>query len=271
MGQPPLYGYESTDNMEFGLDIKYDPKTVEQFNRALASYVNELGMNQKDVMRQWSGNLAVSLMMETPPFVSKSASNGQDARKKGIAAIEGDLKKAVCTTEQFFGGKNILNDDLKKILRSRDRRRLEGFLKKTGNEQWKVVDFHPDLHKKIRPTIFRKIKAHKNVTFNKQSWNAYLKQLEHRVGWMKAGWAVSAQALGKKVTNWIANLVPIANGAITQTETDNKLSIVMENYSPTIERYSGRFNYTINEMFKKMQKDIQIRLDYIARKRRGTL
>ena len=138
-------------------DIAYDPDTIANFNRALKTYVSELGMEQNKVIKQWSGNLAENLMMETPPFAeSRRASNGQDARKRGIAKIEKDLRKAVNTTEQLFGP-NIENKGLEKILKSRDKKRLQGFLEHAGYTSWEAVKFDEKLHTKKRPTLFRNI------------------------------------------------------------------------------------------------------------------
>ena len=88
---------------------------------------------------------------------------------------------------------------------------------------------------------------------------------------MKAGWGVAVQALGKKVPPWIAKHLGYAKGSLRTEEKPNGISYTIENYSPTIGRYGSRFNHAISWMFDKMQKDIQIRLDYIARKKGGRL
>lgn len=252
-------------------NIAYDPDTINDFNRALKTYVTELGMEQNKVIKQWSGNLAENLMMETPPFAQgRKASNGLDARKRGISKIEKDLKMAVNTTEQLFGS-NIRSEGLQKILKSRDRKRLQGFLEHAGYTNWEAVKFDERLHTEKRPTMFNKIRPQDKVTFEKQNWNRYLKKLQDRVGWMKAGWAVAAQALGKKVPAWIAKHIGYARGSLKTEETSGGISYTIENYSPTIGRYGGRFNHAISWMFDKMQKDIKARLDYIARKKNGQL
>lgn len=250
------------------LNIKYDPATISRFNSALKSYVTDLGMQQKDVIKQWSGNLAIELMKETPPFTGgRSASNGQDARARGVASLEENLKKAIRPVDSMFDKKNIKNDSLRKILKQRNKQKLENFMQHSGYaSDWKVVDFDKKYHTDKRPTIFRKIKSQHVLTFNKNSWKSYLDRLKTHVGYMKAGWAVAAVALGKKVPNWISNNIPRADGAIKTIEKESSVSYTIENSSPTIERYSGRFNHAISWMFDKMKKDIEIRLAYLRKK-----
>lgn len=250
-----------------GFNISYDPQTIANLNRALASYVKDLGMEQKDVIHQWAGNLSVELMKETAPFTKgRHASNGQDARKRGIESLENNFKRAVITPDIMFGKQEIKNEKLRKALKSGRKDKVQGMLHGMGFDQWKVVDFNKSLHTDVRPIIYRRLKTQYKVTTNKRSWNDYLKRLKDKVGLMKAGWAISAEKLGKKVPKWIANNIFRAHGSCVISGTELKPQITLNNYTRTVARYGGRYNHAIQWMFEKMQKDIKIRLRYLANK-----
>jgi len=253
-------------------NIAYDPDTIKEFNAALKRYVTDLGKDMNAVIKQWSGNLAENLMMETPPFAdARRASNGQDARKNGLKTLRSNIKKSIKPAGDFFG-KPIKSERLKEIIRKGQKDKLVNFMEHAGyGPDWKVVDFDKKYHQQNRPTIYRKMKGQRLVTLNNRSFSDYVKRMESLVGWMKSGWAVSAIALGKKVTNWIANNVYRAPGKFTVVEKEGKITYTMENHAPTISIFGGRYNYAIEWMFDKMNKDIEAQLRYLARKKGGKL
>ena len=92
--------------------------------------------------------------------------------------------------------------------------------------------------------------------------------MESRVGYLKAGWMAAYQQLGGTVPPWIRKNLGIAKGGckVQITEGGTKYMVLIENWTPTVSRYSGRYNYAIDWEADKMEKNLRIRLAYDAKK-----
>ena len=256
-------------------EIDFDKNSVMKFNAVMSRYVTELNMSMGDVMAKAARTMATALAMETPPYVDKAASNNLDAKKRGESAVKQDLVRAITPASQMFKTE-FKNKTLNKYIKKKDYESFNKAIEKMPKlSKWKAVPFDPSYHTKARVggTQGRyRVSGFKHfITFDESKWKAYLKQLQTTVGYLKAGWMKTAVAFEGKCPDWIFRSVNFSKGFV---ETNLHLSgekkyILFGNTTPTVARFSGRYNYTIEETTKKMMSDIRIKLDYIAKQAKG--
>jgi hypothetical protein len=186
------------------------------------------------VIRQEGGNVAMSIMMILPPSTSKagtvekpkSSGLAKAAQRQGNNAIKSDLfggrrksgaryssvglfqrigssnlrppKRARSETASVnlgwersktiriyykFWRENASNDEMRKFhLRYRDRYGRVPFVSRSAIGRWQVQD---------------------QMWISNSSADSYLKSVQEKVGWSKAGFAAAAIACGQRVPAWI--------------------------------------------------------------------
>lgn len=250
-------------NMLIQYDI--DKSSVDALHRTMAKYTQELGLDARKVLVKQAGLLSLELMAQTPPYGGKRAgSNELDAKKNAIKQIERDLKKAAKTEDNIFS-QPLESKDLRSLLRKGNTTNIEAVFAKI-RPGIKAVRFTEDLHTDNRPGIYSKARSQNKLTPDKAKWKQYLKKITDRIGYMKAGWGIAAQAMGRKVPAWIAKHIPYARGFCKVTETPTNMTIEMANASPTISQYSNRLSHAVDTVNERMGKDLKAQLDHLAQK-----
>jgi hypothetical protein len=110
---------------------------------------------------------------------------------------------------------------------------LQGILRDFGWKKVVVKEFAPSLHTSQRDNRGR-VTNFKNVfVLEKKKLNAYIKSIQARVGYMRAGWVPAYKSLGGIVKEWIARHTR-PNGFVVSNLTGEKPSIVIGNTTPGI-------------------------------------
>jgi hypothetical protein len=249
-------------------DVEINPWHINEFNKNLAAYHIGLQKDMKELLKQKALLVAQAWQKETPPWVGRNhASDSQEAKKSAENRIKRDLINSVTPGSLIFD-KEFENKTLKKYVKRKDYTKLNAAMDHMPKmESWVAKPFTESLHEsqQKRGSVYRN-KTRKNVlTLDESKWKRYLKVLQARVGWIKAGWGVSVQALGGKVTGWVARHIANCQGAIEIVMDSDKPYIIMWNGSPTVTRYTSRYNYALWQINEKMMKDLQIQLDYRAK------
>lgn len=251
-------------------DIKWDQESLNDFNRQMLRYSAGMGKTLEETMIQWAGRLAEEMMRESPPFVDKSASNTKDAQKRGERAVKEALLKSV-TPVSVLMKDDFKNKTLEKIVKRKKYADWEDTTQHMPKlKHWKAKPFSEDLHMENRPKgRFDYMKQKKVVTFDESKWKRYLKKLQARVGYLKAGWARAVHELGRNVPGWIRRHMGYAKGTFSQDLNGDKKTIEFSNATPTVVRFSSRYNYAMDWISKKMIKQMEIALAAEARKLKG--
>lgn len=239
-------------------EVKLDPQSVANFNARMHQYAEGLRKGLFDTLHQFAGRLAEELMRETPPFVDKKASNTLEAKRRGERAVEDALLESVTPASYIFD-KPFTNSTLETIVKRKQYSKWNDATKNMPKlRRWSAKPFTSDLHFGNRPQgRYDKIKEKLIVTFDERKWKQHLKQVQSRVGYMKAGWGVSAAKLGRPVPEWIARHLAYAKGSTEIVEHADRPLIVLHNYTPTIGRFSSRYNYAMDQIGPKMIKQMQ--------------
>lgn len=238
--------------------IRFDPESVKNFNQTMLRYAGSLDKVLATTLHQWAGRLAEEFERESPPFVDKGASNTIEAKRRGERAAKEALMKSVTPATMIFKD-DFKSKSLKTIVRRKQYEKFNAIKKNFPKlKSWEAKPFTPDLHLKNRPRgRYDYLKRNKVLTFDLQKFKQYERQLIKKVGYLKAGWAVAAEALGKKVPEWIRRHLPYAKGKIRMQLDGPDKFILFENFTPTIARFSGRYNYAMDWIAKRMTKQME--------------
>lgn len=244
------------------LQVKFDDKQVKRYNQALGGFIKDLGYDAPKTIKQYSRLLAEDLMEQCPPFEGKTGSNTQAARKSGLEKIKRDLLRSVTPADYIFKD-SFNNKHLEKIIKRHKWTQLDAAMQNMPKFQsWRAVPFDEGAVEAKKPDLYWKGKQNNLVTLDQAKWKRYLKKLQDRVGYMKAGFGVAVSLLGGKVQSWIAKHLGYARGYCFD-ETDNTMSPHVEfgNTTPTVGRYNHRFNYAITKRADKMFRDLVFKIN----------
>lgn len=246
------------------VDIKFKQESLDKFNGVMRAYVTELNQEVQKTMVQSAKALTEQLMEETPPYVKEKGNNTLEAKKVGERAIRLNLMKSVTPINDVFGGE-VKNKNVRKIIKRKDYKAMQDvFDNSTGKmKRWKVKTFEPALH-----TLGNRKKKFV-ATFETKRWNDYLKILQSRVGYMKAGWGYTIRALGGSVPAWIGRCIPFTKGGMESKFDGDKSFIKFWNGTPTIKKFEGRFNNAIDRLTERMLQSLKIKMEYISKKNQG--
>lgn len=242
-------------------DIKFDQKTIDRFNAVMSAFMQETNKDMADILKESAIKLSEKLMEETPPYVNQLGSNKLDAKKVGEKAIRQDLLKSVTPVDLIF--KDPIKDKrIKEAIKKDDVEKLNEMVShmKGKISKWRFKTFEPALH-----TLGNRKQKYIGTT-QKKRWNDYLKLLQSRVGYMKAGWAVTLKALGGSVPQWISRCMAYTKGGYRFDLDGEKKSIEFWNGTPTIKKFEGRYNNAVLRMSENLLKRIKIGMEYRAKK-----
>jgi len=126
----------------------------------------------------------------TPP---KSLSQGRKAVARDITHAMTPLR------ENFFR-----NERVREMIREENTEGIESFLKNSkGWKGWRVEKFAPDLHTKVRDRRGRVQREKRVFILQLAKWKKYVREVQSRVGRMRAGWGPAAESLGLALQSWV--------------------------------------------------------------------
>lgn len=160
-----------------------------RINTLIERYSRSVGKPIAEVIRTQMRLFLQAAVRITPP---KTARQGKDA-------IARDLVRAVePITEDAFESESI-----RKIIRERDKAAFAAVLSNIRPE-WELVDFDQSLHTGARNRRNRVTRQTRRSTLDVKQWKSYLKEVQSRVGRMKAAWLPALRAVGGTVPGWIS-------------------------------------------------------------------
>lgn len=237
------------------INVEIREVDVKAFNDAVNNIIATSKKDMKTVVDQQAKLLAIQCMHYTPPFAggvlpSAGADGSTKAdQKAGVEAVKRDIFRTMTPPSELFRS-GYTSKFLEKIVKKRDMKRVQDYLdnvKSPKLNKYKVAQFDPQLHqsKRIRGNRYRPEPQHKLV-LDERFVQRYVKEMQKRVGYMKAGWAVAVQKFGGNAPAWIKRLLGDASGtAEVLTDEPASYSVEMSNYSKTIGRFSSNYNVAV--------------------------
>jgi len=225
------------------------------FNDAVNNIIATSNRDMKEVVNQQGKLLAIELMNYTPPFAGGKVPKGEASKttkgdqRQGMEAVKRDILRTMTPPSELFK-MGFKNKWLEKVVKSKDDKKIQQYFESVKSpilNKYKVAQFDPQLHlsKRVYSNRFRPKYQYKFVS-NEGFVKKYIKEMQGRVGYMKAGWAVAAQFFGATIPKWIEDHLYYAKGEVKILNEDpTNYSIEMANYTPTIDRHASSYNVAI--------------------------
>lgn len=247
-------------------------KGAAEFNEALGYLMSELNLPYQEVFPTEARLLAQEVMKRTPPFPKSTGvagTNGSDAKQAGETTVGGDVERAQTPSKLIIKGQTT-DKWLKKVIRKKDIEKINSAFQAIPSMRgWKVQPFNSENHKRLRGDTGKRYKvkhSSKIMTLEDSKYNAYKKEQQKKVGWMKAGWGISVQMLQGRVPAWISRNFGTAPGAMEMDVSDNnpRPYVKIWNDAPLIGRFAEAYEWAFKErieaMGTKIEKVLEARL-----------
>jgi len=262
------------------ISIKVNEVDARAFNEAVNNIVATSKRDLRVVINQQAKLLATQFMHYTPPFAGgniPSAGSGGSTKadhKAGVEAVKRDILRTMTPPSELFRN-GFTSKQLEKIVKKKDKKRLQDYFDNVKSPKlrgYKVVDFDPLLHLKnrVRGNRFRPSNQQKFV-FEEREVKRYIKDVQKRVGSMKAGWGVAINKFGGSMPAWVRNQLGHAKGtAEVLRDEPTSYTVEMSNYTPAVARFSSNYNVAIrirtNALVRQYQDYLQKTVQNALRK-----
>lgn len=192
---------------------------IERFDRALARYWTELGIEQGKVVRIQARLANEDLIRITAP---KSLAQGR-------RAVLRDVSRAVTVIDPS----GVHGVNLRQAILSGDYDLVQRILLDDPHGKWagyRLERFSPTLHQSRRDKRGRVRRNYKVITLDANQHRAYVKQVQGHVGIARAGWASSGRHVGARIPQWVLKHdVEQYGRVLDQLHDKTKPSITMTN------------------------------------------
>lgn len=245
---------------------------VDGFNKAIGRILATSKRDMKTVINQQARLLAQQCMHFTPPFAGGKLPTGEAAgttkadQKAGTEAVKNQIIRTMTPPSVMFPD-GFKDKNLEKIVKKKQNDKLQSYFDNVKSEKlkgWKVKPFNTDLHTKTRMYGNRyRPKPQKVFVNDERSVQRYIKDVQKRVGYMKAGWGKAITFFGGKVVSWVATHLPYAKGSasVLNDHPDN-YTVEMGNHTDGITRFTANFQVAV-----RMRTNALTRMynDYLAK------
>lgn len=230
-----------------------------KFERKMARYIEELGMNASEVVSDQSRLLLKAAIKLTPP----------NSNSQGRKAVYSDIARSMSPLyPENFRGPHAAR--IREMLEKKDLVGFQAFLMNQKNKwkSWRIETFSPDLHRKAQNSRGRVTKSQKIFVAENRQWEKYVKTQQSHVGREKCGWWPAYKRLGGTLPSWITRHTEGVRGNFNDAQLNNKSfpSFTIRNFSHGIGGSVRLIRDAIRIRGEAMEKDIKRRLTELAKK-----
>ena len=198
------------------------------------------------VIKEETRLLTQNIIRLTPP-----ASNAQ-----GRAAVMGDMRRVVTELD----AENIKWDPLKRAVQKRDERLIATLLQRKKNKQRLAGSFEiQQQHERLRTKYGRINRGTKpQLAALPRVFNAYLRQVQSRVGWARGAWVSALIAAGGRAPSWYARHADRSGYAIANFGENPFVSAIARNVKiPGYQRF-------VDNAVKNRERTTQKKIDALV-------
>lgn len=247
-----------------GLKVGISPSAILKLNASIVAF-NELSRGKAaQVVQNHSRAFINDMVKYTPP-----KNKGQ-----GEAKVKADIQRAVTPFDSKFTDSvrnKDLSDRLNEIRKDKDIPALRAILRnvKGPMHSSEIVAFSPELHltTRIRGNALRVTRQNK-ITFDVTPEKDYIKEVQSRVGTLKAAWGQAALAIGTSVPHWVSRNIPRANTSIEVMFSGDRPHLyvsIASNANPLLRKLVDAF---LPSRVERMTKDLVFQINYIINQRK---
>jgi hypothetical protein len=241
-----------------------------RFRHQLARFVDELGLEAKDVVKDQTRLLLKTVIAFTAP---KSLAQGRKA-------VARDINRSMTPIDYTWFRDRRLADRLHTLEQRGDAQGAQDTLRAIGGwGAWRVLPFSPSLHTSARDNRGRVTRTQRTFVLQPESrnsrgaiaigpWSKYVATVQKRVGQLKAAWAPAYFAVGGTLPAWIANQSYIRGSVDVKFSDPQRPSIEFRNFAKGVGQLRHFFEGAFRTRAEAMRRDIARRLK-IASKNAG--
>lgn len=242
------------------ITVQYNTVDVGNFNAAIANIIatSKRERPEKAITEQQVRLLSTDFMHYTPPFAGGAIDDNSSMSdyKAGVESVKRDILKTMTPPSILFKG-GYKDKYLEKLVKQRDVQKLEAYFKNVKSSalnKYKVKAFDPQLHITKRGYGGGyKPKYQFVFTPDEKLLNQYIKDMSKRVGYLKAGWALTVVGFGGKVPNWVNDDAYFAKGGyVIEKDEPGNYVVRFWNNSSTISKYTSNYNIAIRKRTNAM-------------------
>lgn len=211
-----------------------------RFNALIADYVSELGLEAKDVIRTQSRLFLQTAIRLTPP---RTLAQGRKAAAR-------DVRKAVAP----ISADDFKSEAIKRLINRQDKAALTAALPNI-RKGWQLVDFSPELHTGARGRDGKVKRSWHRATLDVKAWKKYVKEIQARVGRLKAAWVPALRAVGGTAPAWVAKHSAPSGGYNNNLDASNP-SFTAISFGKGVANYARIYRDTLRARAHAMQRDL---------------
>lgn len=217
------------------------------YRNAVRRLIVEKGANAKLLLREEARLLIRDILRLTPP----------QTQAQGNRSVEVNLRRAFSplVISNFTDMGTPLGRRIAKMIRARDVAGLNMLFSKIGGKlggvQLVPLGSMAAIHRRLTNERGRVSKA--RYVSLPQDFKTYLKMVQARVGWAKAGWEAAAVSVGQALPNYVSRHSGNARGlGRCVFSPAPKLGVTILNYSTKIPRYQAKVDAAVQIRYNSL-------------------
>jgi len=236
------------------IELTFDTRRLNEQLAALELAMIGMGGDASTIVANRARNLLARAIRFTPP---KTFAQGRKAVKR-------DIYRAMTPAEiNLDGTRRWQKDEINELVRENNIRGFQAFLNNLKNgslKTWKVEPFDPArLHKAKRDRRGRIQNFKKVFVLETSRWKTYVRDMQKRVGFMRAGWVPAFQNLGGRAASWFARHTAPA-GFVLNALAGPKPTITFGNRTRGVGQLARAFRAAISAQTKALEREVKLAL-----------
>jgi hypothetical protein len=238
------------------ITIKVNSKDAEAFNRAITNLIATSKRDLRTVINQQAKLLATQFMHLTPPFAGGTIPKGDERgttkadQKAGVEAVKRDILKTMTPPSVLFKG-GYKDKRVEKWVKRKENHKIQAWfdnLPKTS--PMSKFDVHPfdyrlHINRRVYGRRFRPTEQFKFVN-EENKIKQYIREVQGRVGYSKAGWGTGVVFFGGKVPSWVQANIPISKGtAGVLVNEGNNYTVEISNSTKSLMRFNPGYEIAV--------------------------
>lgn len=204
----------------------------------------------RNLIRDESRRLLQQILKFTPP----------KNQAQGRAAVSRDIQRAIppLTADTIHDPK--LRAQVNKLAEAHDVEGLRKLFSKLPKlKSWHIVDVDPRIHKMNRDRRGRVQSSRRNYTLDIRGLAKYIREVQKRVGFMRAPWGKAFVAVGGKIADWVSRHFSYARGYVQANLTHPTFpSLTVSNQTPGIGQWEARVKAALQARHQAIGKRIRL-------------
>jgi hypothetical protein len=211
----------------------------------------------RDVLLKFQNQFAANLAFTTQPYGLKPSSE-----KKGQKAVERDIRAVYKSPAKVWDETKKHGEEVSKAvyaaIKNDEKEKAERILESLGIDQKLMMKFDGgNLHKAAKGALPKTLRGQRSmINLDEKSLRKYIKEIQQRVGFAKAGWVVALPSR-RGIPDWVAKHRSLGF-ILDKTKFTLSPHLIFQNNVPWIKKLfkAGAYKQSFSRMAKQIEKEI---------------